>query len=211
MTDFFILLGVPRRPWIEPDSLRARFLELSTPLHPDRFHNAPNVEKQATNEIFSELNAAYNCLREPRERLRHLLELETGAKPKDVQRIPPGTMDLFMEVGHLCREVEAFLKEKEKVTSPLLKVQVFQKAMAWTDKLNALQQKVNAKRAELEAELKTMNSLWERAGEHADLPASPPSQPLALPLERLEQVYRILSYVARWTQQIQERVVPLSF
>ena len=33
----------------------------------------------------------------------------------------------------------------------------------------------------------------------------------ALPLERLEQVCRVFSYMARWTEQIQERLVQLSF
>ena len=31
-----------------------------------------------------------------------------------------------------------------------------------------------------------------------------------LPLDRLEQIYRALSYVGRWTEQIQERAVQLA-
>jgi hypothetical protein len=31
-----------------------------------------------------------------------------------------------------------------------------------------------------------------------------------LPLERLEQLYRAMSYVARWTEQVQERIVQLA-
>jgi hypothetical protein len=31
-----------------------------------------------------------------------------------------------------------------------------------------------------------------------------------LPLERLEQIYRAMSYVSRWMAQIQERVVQLA-
>jgi hypothetical protein len=122
-----------------------------------------------------------------------------------VQRIPPGTMDLFMEVGQRCRDVDAFLAERAKVTSPLLKVGMFQKSMDWTETLASLQHRVNAKRDDLLAELKTMNAVWETAP-----PIGSPERAAALPLERLEQLYRVLSYVSRWTEQIQERVVQLA-
>jgi len=43
--------------------------------------------------------------------------------------------------------------------------------------------------------LKTMNASW----------------PGIKPLDRLEQIYRVFGYMARWTAQIQERLVQLSF
>ena len=206
MIDQFALLKEPRHPWLDADELKQKFLPLSTAVHPDRVHNASEDEKTAANKRYAELNAAYNTLREPRDRLLHLLELELGERPKDIQRIPPGTMDLFVEVGQTCRDADAFIIEKGKVTSPLLKVQMFEKGMEWTDKLMALQQKINAKRAELLSELKSLNEVWDSA------PAiGSPNRASALPLERLEQIYRIFSYVARWTEQIQERIVQLSF
>jgi len=45
------------------------------------------------------LNAAYQHLLEPKERLRHLLELERGTKPEEARKISAGTMNLFMEVS----------------------------------------------------------------------------------------------------------------
>ena len=205
MSDSFTLLNEPRRPWVDAEVLKQKFLPLSSAVHPDRNHNAPDVEKQASTARYAELNAAYNTLREPRDRLLHLLELELGAKPKDVQRIPPGTMDLFVEVGQICRDVDAFLAQRGNVTSPLLKVQMFERGMEWTDKLQALQQRINAKRDELTGELKHMNAVWESA------PVIGSSERIAaLPLERLEQIYRVFSYIARWSEQIQERNVQLA-
>src|ERR1043166_1863885 len=139
MIDVFALLHEPRRPWLDAEALKQKFLALSGAAHPDRVHSATDAEKQAANARYAELNAAHNTLREPRGRLLHLLELEHGAKPSDIQRIPPGTMDLFVEVGQLCRDVDAFLAERRNVTSPLLKVQMFERGMEWTDKLQALQ------------------------------------------------------------------------
>ena len=206
MTDNFALLNEPRLPWLDPDLLKQKFFPLSASFHPDRVHGGTDAEKLTANQRYAELNAAYNCLREPKERLLHLIELELGKKPSDIQKIPPGTMDLFVEVGQTCRDADTFLDEKSKVTSPLLKVQLFERGQEWTDKLNALQQKINAKRETLSAELRDLNSVWEMA------PAvGSPERVAVLPLERLEQIYRVFSYIARWSEQIQERVVQLSF
>jgi hypothetical protein len=64
---------------------------------------------------------------------------------------------------------------------------------------------VNAKRDELVAELQQLNAVWAAA----PAPGSP-ERAGALPLERLEQLYRAMSYVARWTEQVQERIVQLA-
>jgi DnaJ-domain-containing protein 1 len=205
MTDYFLLLNEPRRPWLDPESLKARFLLLSSEVHPDRFHSAAPAEREAAGRRYTELNTAWQCLTDPKDRLLHLLELERGAKPPNVQRIPPGTMDLFMEVGQRCREVDAFLAERSAVNSPVLKVRLFEKAMAWTDQLSAVQRDVNAKREALEADLRAMNGAWESAP-----PVGAPGRAAALPLDQLEQIYRALSYVSRWTEQIQERMVQLA-
>lgn len=206
MIDHFALLGEPRRPWIDPEALKEKFLALSTQTHPDKVRTQSNAEDQAANQRFAELNAAYNCLREPRSRLLHLLELETGAKPKEVQRIPPGTMDLFVEIGQACRDADQLLEQSRKITSPLGKVRSFEQGQVWTEKLTALQSKINVRAAELQAELTRLNSLWAAAPD-----SDPAARRAGLPLDRLEEIYRILSYIARWTEQIQERIVQLAF
>jgi hypothetical protein len=205
MNDAFALLSEPRRPWLDAEALKQKFLTLSSHVHPDRVHSATETDKQMANTRYAELNAAYNALREPRDRLLHLLQLELGAKPSDIQRIPPGTMDLFVEVGQLCRDIDAFIAERANVTSPLLKVKLFERGMEWTDKLQELQLRINAKRDELAAELQQMNAVWESAP-----PIESPDRAAALPLERVEQIYRVFSYIARWSEQIQERIVQLA-
>jgi curved DNA-binding protein CbpA len=204
MTDKFALLNEPRSPWGNLDALRQKFIALSSEVHPDRVHNRSEKEKVAANQRYSELNAAYNCLREPKDRLQHLLELELGAKPKDIQRIPDGMMEEFFEVGRLCKQVDAFLSEKERVSSPMLKVQLFEQGQEWTDKLNLLQQKINAHRDALIGELQSMSSTWA-------IDANQSNANRQHSLGRIEEIYRLLSYFARWSEQIQERVVQLSF
>jgi curved DNA-binding protein CbpA len=217
--DYFALLEQPRRPWVDADPLKAAFLRLAGQFHPDKVQHQGSTEaerplrlsptereKAAADERYAEINAAYHCLLEPKERLRHLLELELGALPGDVQSIPPGMMDLLVEIGQVCRETDSFLAARSKTMSPLLKVQLFETGMGWTDKLNQLRQRIDLQREELLAELKNMNAAWNAAP-----PPGSAGRAEALPLARLEQVYRVFSYMARWTEQIQERLVQLSF
>ena len=89
MTDHFALLNEPRRPWLEPELLKAKFLKLAAEAHPDKQHGSSEAEKSPANRRYAELSAAYNCLAEPKSRLLRPIELELGAKPKDVQQIPP--------------------------------------------------------------------------------------------------------------------------
>lgn len=203
--DNFALFEEPRRPWLEADSLKAKFLAYSVECHPDRFHTAPEVERHTAHQRYTQINAAYQCLREPKDRLHHLLELELGSKPRDTQQITADTMDLLMEVAALCRSVDTFLAEKSKVTSPLLKVHWFEKGMQWTDSLNALRTKVATHQEALKEELKGLNSVWDNA------PAvGGTARRAALPITRLEEIYRVFSYFTRWTGQLQERLVQLS-
>jgi curved DNA-binding protein CbpA len=204
--DYFALLQEPRRPWIDPDSLKAAFLRLAAQVHPDKIHQAGADEKVAANQRYAELNAACHCLLDPKERLRHLLELESDSAASDIQDLPPGTMDLLVQIGQICRDTDQFLAARSKTTSPLLKAQMFATGLAWTDKLNQLRQQIDLRRTELLAELKDMNAAWNIAP-----PPGSAGRAGALPLERLEQVYRVFSFMARWSEQIQERLVQLSF
>jgi len=205
MTDYFALLDEPRRPWLDVEALKEKFLARSAQVHPDRVHTASEAEKTAATERYAELNAAHACLRETKDRLLHLLQLELGAKPPDIQRIPPGTMDLFVEVGQLCQGIDKFIVERNQMTSPMLRVQMFERGLEWTEKVQELQQRIAAKRQAVEAELRQLNAVWVAAPACGD-----PGRTGALPLERLEQIYRLMSFVARWNQQLQERTVQLS-
>ena len=139
MTDNFALFNEPRRPWLDADLLKQKFLALSASLHPDRIHSASEADKIEATKKFTELNAAFNCLTEPKLRLLHLLELELGAKPKDIQTIPAALADLFAEIATCCRNVDGFLAEKNRATSPLIQVQLFGRGQDWVEKLNGLQ------------------------------------------------------------------------
>jgi DnaJ-domain-containing protein 1 len=187
MIDYFAVLDEPRRAWLDPEALKTKFLSLSGEVHPDRVHNASETDRRAAQDRYTQLNAAYQCLRDTKSRLRHLLELERG-KLQDVQEIPPETMDLFFRVGQLCRETDRFLAEKREVTSPLLKVQLFERGGDYRAKMDDLAADLRQRIAAVEDELKAMDPSF----------------------ARLESLYRLLSYYGRWRAQLQERTVQLA-
>jgi DnaJ-domain-containing protein 1 len=200
MTDFFALFDAPRRPWIEPDLLKQKFLVRSASLHPDKIHSASDAEKSAAAKQFAELNAAYNCLAEPKSRLLHLLELETGSKPKEIQQIPAALADLFAEVAADCRDADNFLAEKNKTSSPLLQVQLFERAQEWIARLDLLRKKLDDLRGQMTARLKSLDAQWIADDANARREMLP----------QLDEIYRLSGYFNRWNNQIQERVVQLS-
>ncbi len=205
MTDYFVLLEELRRPWLDVEILKSRFLAKSGEVHPDRFHQAEAAERNAATQRYAELNAAYNCLREPRDRLQHLLLLECGAKPASVDSVANESMELFMKAGTVFREIDALLVERSKVTSPMLKVQLLARGMEWTDRLNDFQRELNSRRERVDEHLRQMNAQWESAP-----PVGSSDRAAVLPLVELELAYRTLSYLSRWSVQLQERVVQLA-
>ncbi|HLX95561.1 MAG TPA: hypothetical protein VKU37_07445 [Verrucomicrobiae bacterium] len=199
--DYFALLNEPRRPWLEPEALKAKFLALAAEAHPDKQREAGETEKRKANRHYAELNTAYHCLTEPKLRVLHLLELELGAKPGEVQQIPTALADLFAEVAAVCRSTDQFLAEKNQVTSPLLQVQLFERAQEWVERLRALQTRLTRLYDRLVEELKSLDAVWTSKSQSAERTAL---------LNRLEELYRLFGYFNRWNSQIQERIVQLS-
>lgn len=203
MVDYFALLDEPRRPWLDPAALKTRFYELSATLHPDRAHGATTPEKEQAHRRFTELNAAYQCLQDPRQRLRHLLELETEVAATQIQEVPAALMDTALEIGRLCRETDAFLKQKAASTSPLLQVEVFLQAQQRIEQLKALRRQIGARR---DAWLRQLAALDERWMSHKrDGTRQPPEI-----ISELADLFRLLGYAQRWDAQVQERIVQLA-
>jgi DnaJ-domain-containing protein 1 len=203
--DYFALLDEPRRPWVDPGAVQSKFLALSTEVHPDRVHNAGAGQKSLAHDRFAVLNAACNCLRDPKARLRHLLELERGSGLDHLERLPSSAMDFYFSLGQVCRQIDQFLAEPGKCTSPLLQVQRFQAAMNWVEKLEPEQAELRGRQQALESQLRELNPIWERA---PDIGTA--DRLRYLPLGELEQIYREWSYLVRWRDEVRDRIVRLS-
>ncbi|HEV2318414.1 MAG TPA: J domain-containing protein, partial [Verrucomicrobiae bacterium] len=185
--------------WLDAEALKQKFLSLSATIHPDKIHAIDACDKQAASKKFAELNTAYNNLLLPKSRLLHLLELERGAKPEDIQQIPADLADLFARVAVVCRDTDQFLAGKARTVSPLLQVQLFERGQAWIEQLNGLQKELSGFHDDLLAMLKRLDAQWMGDG---------PGRPALL--DELEHLYRLFSYFNRWNSQIHERIVQLS-
>ncbi|MCC7519065.1 MAG: DnaJ domain-containing protein [Verrucomicrobiae bacterium] len=194
----FELLGFPPRPLLDAEKVQSRFLELSAPLHPDRAHALPDEEREKATRRFAELNAASRILRNPRDRLNLLLELETGKKPRDVQRIPPGTMELFSEVGQACRDADEFLASRTDANaSPILRAAAKGRAAEWRRRLDATLIQVDEKAERARTDLAAFDVQWASGERHAAL------------LDSIENLARLFSYIERWRSQLQDRLLEL--
>jgi len=201
MIDFFRVLDEVRRPWVDLNELKAKFITLSAVHHPDR---NPSTSVTATGD-YATLNVAYNCLRDTPQRLAHLLELEMGEKPPTVQNIPGELMDWAFEAGALLRESDQFLSEKTRNTSPMVAVQHFGKGMQLTDRLSAMQSRIQQAIRPLDEQLQRLNAAW-----LTGLPAGTLERSAHLPLRELQEVYQRYAFLNRWSQQIQERISTLA-
>jgi len=199
VVDYFALFGESRRPWLDPDQLKAKFIALSQEIHPDRTHGSSAEEKQRAQDRYTELNRAYQTLREPKDRLAHLLELETGLKPTAIQTAPEELMKVFLQIGTVCRETDQFIEHKKTVTSPLLQVDLFGRAQELTARIQQLQQDVRRRTNDAERALRLFED-----GRKDDVDTASRRR------AELEESYRTFSYLTRWNAQLQERLVQLA-
>ena len=192
MTDYFALLDQPRRPWLDGDELKEQFQARSTAAHPDRIHNATPEEKAGATQRFTVLNAAFNCLKEPRHRVRHLVELELGRKPGDLKNVPGELVDAFMQIAATGRTVETLARERAQIQSPMLQAEFFERVQPQLEILESLQKRISDLEARAIEQLRGLDAAWDHSDQRAVL------------LPQLEELAQTLGFHGRWRAQLQE-------
>lgn len=187
MTDGFALLGEPRRPWLDPESLKEKFHKLSAAHHPD-------VAKDAGVD-FSAINAAYNTLLDPKTRIRHLLDLEFPAALSRNLQIPPGITSLFETIAGERRSVATFQEKRASLQSPLEIALLAPEKLELLARLECSQNMLAQKQEEIFVQLKSIDASWE--------------QDKAGSVDVLLEIYQGLSYVGKWLAQTQEDLMRL--
>jgi curved DNA-binding protein CbpA len=184
MPDHFAALSQPRRPWLDPDSLKDVFHRLAAQHHPDATHGAGDDAR------FAALNAAHAILREPASRLRHLLELEAPSAPARAAEIPPPLADLFMAVAGPHRALDAFLKKEAASASPIARALLSSEKIAIRRALESTLADLGAAEATALDELRARDATWS---------ARPPGT-----MEALATLQSALAFLAKWTGQVRE-------
>ena len=187
--DFFALLGEPRRPWLDPEAVKDTFHRLSRTEHPD--------QQTAENADFARLNQAQATLRDPKLRLRHLLELEyPEVKLSGPSGVPAGLADWFVSVHGLLRETDAILAKKSAATSALAKALLAREEFAAREKVEATLEQLDALHATATAELQVFDARW--------MNDRPPEAAAVL-----HDFYQRFAYLSRWLEQLRERLFQL--
>jgi len=107
---------------------------------------------------------------------------------------------VFMEISEACRYADTFLAEKREATSPLLKVQLFERSHELSDKMAEWQARLGSARDQLIQRLKQLDLEWEQSD----------TLRRAKTLARLEELRRLFAFYDRWIAQVQERFVQLA-
>ena len=137
--------------------------------------------------------------------MRHLLELELGRAPENVQSIPGEMTEWFTEIGAVCREVDAFLAKKEAHDSPLLQAALMEEGMSLNDRVTAVHSRLQAELSKVDAALQSLGQAWEALDGEAEGRAE------RLPLAKLEALGQRLSFWSKWSAQLAERSSRLMF
>ncbi len=173
------MLGEPRKPWLDAVELKEKFHALTARHHPDIAGEAGD---------FQALNAAYQTLREPRTRLRHLLELECASIPG--ADAPPGIAALFMKMSALQQAFNAFKPASTPLAQALLAPERWKLIRSFKECLAVL----DAGMDELLEELRRIDSEW----------------PDKKPVDRLAALCQGFSYLSKWTGQAREALLSLN-
>ena len=172
--DHFAVLGIPRAAWVDAEELKTRFHKLSAERHPD----AAGGDGAA----FTELNAAWQALREPAGCLRHFLELEHPDALASAGQTPAELADLFMDIAAFRQAAQKFGVKFLTAGSPLAKALLEAERVALRTRLTALAANVEA-----------------RTGQSIVTLRSDATQP-----EQLTTLLASLVFLAKWTAQLTE-------
>ena len=75
MQSHFELFGLPPAFAVETDALERSYREIQSKVHPDRFAHAGDAERRASLQWTTRVNEAFQVLKNPVKRAKHLLEL----------------------------------------------------------------------------------------------------------------------------------------
>jgi hypothetical protein len=174
----FQIFGLDPTPWLDQETLRERYLQLSSQLHPDA---APSDDPNS----FTQLQTAYQLLCTDRLRVRLFLEILGEAELPTVGAVPSHLADFFMKTGGLIAAADRLLKQRAEAESFLEKASLQAEALEKSEALQNLLTEFLSTRTQLQGTLQT---------------ASPKD------VDLLKTIIIELSYLDRWIEQVQEKM-----
>ena len=187
MPDYFALLGVDRRPWMDVAALRERFQQGAARLHPDAGGDAGR---------FAEWNEAWRVLSAPALRLRHLMELEGVAAASMGSGVPAGLADGFLQMAGLSREHARYLERRGAATGAMARALLAEEAAGLRARWAALGGVLERAAADAGERLRGIDARWAEAGGGG--------------WDGLSALQRELALLDRWEEQVRGARLELS-
>ncbi|XP_011298586.1 iron-sulfur cluster co-chaperone protein HscB, mitochondrial isoform X1 [Fopius arisanus] len=116
--DYFDILGVKKNYDVQDKEMRKKYRALQNLLHPDRFGNKTEREKQYSENLSSLLNKAYATLTNPLDRGIYLLKLKNLTIPEGTTSLDPM---FLMEIMERNEEVQDAANNKDKIKKLVVK------------------------------------------------------------------------------------------
>lgn len=194
--DYFQLLGLERRPWLDPSVVDDRFIRVSRDSHPDLVHSSGPAVRSEAESHYSNLNRAASTLRDTPQRLKHLIELESGLRPGVVEELPQSLMDLFMDVASVLKKLDDCVRQRNAHSNPMLKALVFQKALTLSKPVEVMLAQLQEYENNLILQLQNCDAHWIEC--HIDDKHGH--------VEELHALHRGFSHIHRWQKQLREKL-----
>jgi molecular chaperone HscB len=102
--DYFAFFGLEQKLNLDLQDLERRFYALSRKLHPDRWQQATEAERQAALDASAMLNDAYRTLRDPVSRAAYLLK-QKGLDAGEARQPPPELLEEIFEYNEALEEL----------------------------------------------------------------------------------------------------------
>ena len=196
MTDYFVVLDQPRRPWVEPQQLKQKYHELARSEHPDLDGNSSSRGAEAPPTLAA-VNEAYRVLSSPRLRLQHLLALEDRpAGEGEKNNVAGGMGDLFMEAAGLVRDADALIVKRNGVTSALAKSLFQRETGSLGDRAHRLLEKLEGCYHVAVDDLRRADERW--------------TTDRAQAVTELRPLIQRFAYLDRWIEQLREKQFQLA-
>jgi molecular chaperone HscB len=190
--DYFAFFGLPQKLTLDADALEQRFHSLSWKLHPDRFAQAPEKEKQLSLDLTSQLNDAYRTLGDPIARSEYLLSLYGMRKEgQKKQQAPP---ELLEEVFELNESLDELRDARASGGSE-------SQMAGLRAKLEAAQHKFESSLADVDKELARVGTEWDAALDSAADEAAKKSL-----MERMNEVLNRRSYIRNLVNGVRQEL-----
>ncbi len=188
--DAYQTLSLPRSAALVEETLHKAYAEKSRAAHPD--HGGSDEQAAA-------VNAAYEMLKAPEKRLKHLLEIAAPEDAKAWRTVPmdDGMMALFSQLGKALDASGRFLEKKGKAQSALAKALLANEEMQQREVLEGIGFELENRRGEMEARLPGLDETLSEGSAGTGT-----WKELALMQARF-------AYLARWQAQVRERLLAL--